>query len=131
MEPKNEGLEDDFPFQRGDFQVPAISFLWSNPTSDLGVRSRPENANRIRQPTISAHSNRHSPVFSSHKIWKWSPFENSNPQSFWTTWICLRKARCLWNQHQLIPAKMTKRFMNVFVDPKVTVHIHSLSRSTE
>ena len=23
---KNEGLEDDFPFQSGDFQVPAISF---------------------------------------------------------------------------------------------------------
>ena len=22
MEPKNEGLEDDFPFQTGDFQVP-------------------------------------------------------------------------------------------------------------
>ena len=22
MEPKNEGFEDDFPFQTGDFQVP-------------------------------------------------------------------------------------------------------------
>ena len=22
MEPKNEGLEDDFPFETGDFQVP-------------------------------------------------------------------------------------------------------------
>ena len=27
MEPKNEGLEDDFPFQIGDFQVPAVN--WS------------------------------------------------------------------------------------------------------
>ena len=26
MEPNNEGLEDDFPFQRGDFQVPNVSF---------------------------------------------------------------------------------------------------------
>ena len=26
MEPKSEGLEDDFPFKRGDFQVPAVSF---------------------------------------------------------------------------------------------------------
>ena len=26
IEPENEGLEDDFPFQRGDFQVPAVSF---------------------------------------------------------------------------------------------------------
>ena len=26
MEPKSEGLEDDFPFQRGDIQVPAVSF---------------------------------------------------------------------------------------------------------
>ena len=26
MEPKNGGLEDDFPFQTGDFQVPAINF---------------------------------------------------------------------------------------------------------
>ena len=26
MEPKNEGLEDDFPFLREDFQVPAVSF---------------------------------------------------------------------------------------------------------
>ena len=25
MEPKNGGLEDDFPFQTGDFQVPAVS----------------------------------------------------------------------------------------------------------
>ena len=25
MEPKNEGLEYDFPFQTGDFQVPAVS----------------------------------------------------------------------------------------------------------
>ena len=27
MEPKNEVLEDVFPFQTGDFQVPAINFL--------------------------------------------------------------------------------------------------------
>ena len=27
MEPKNEGFEDDFPFQSGDFQVP-WSFFW-------------------------------------------------------------------------------------------------------
>ncbi len=26
MEPKNEGLEDVFPFQMDDFQVPAVSF---------------------------------------------------------------------------------------------------------
>ena len=26
MEPKNGGLEDDVPFQIGDFQVPAVSF---------------------------------------------------------------------------------------------------------
>ena len=26
MESKNEGLEDDFPFQTGDFQVPAVHF---------------------------------------------------------------------------------------------------------
>ena len=26
MEPKNEGLEDDFPFQQGDFQVPFSFF---------------------------------------------------------------------------------------------------------
>ena len=26
MEPKNEGLEDDLPFQLGDFQVPAVNF---------------------------------------------------------------------------------------------------------
>ena len=29
MEPKNGGLEDDFPFQTGDFQVPAVSFRGS------------------------------------------------------------------------------------------------------
>ena len=29
MEPKNEALEDEFPFQLGDFQVPAVSFLGS------------------------------------------------------------------------------------------------------
>ena len=27
MEPKNKGLEDDFPFQTGDFQVSHITFL--------------------------------------------------------------------------------------------------------
>ena len=27
MKPKNEGLEDDVPFQTGDFQVPAVNFL--------------------------------------------------------------------------------------------------------
>ena len=27
MEPKNKGLEDDVPFQRGDFQVPCL-FCW-------------------------------------------------------------------------------------------------------
>ena len=26
MEPKNRGLEDDFPFQLGDFWVPAVNF---------------------------------------------------------------------------------------------------------
>jgi len=26
MEPKNGVLEDDFPFQTGDFQVPAVNF---------------------------------------------------------------------------------------------------------
>ena len=26
MEPKNGGSEDDFPFQLGDFQVPAVNF---------------------------------------------------------------------------------------------------------
>ena len=26
FEPKNEGLEDDFLFQAGDFQVPAVNF---------------------------------------------------------------------------------------------------------
>ena len=26
MEPKNRGLEDDVPFQFGDFQVPAVHF---------------------------------------------------------------------------------------------------------
>ncbi len=26
MEPEDEGLEDDFPFQTGDFQVPAVNF---------------------------------------------------------------------------------------------------------
>ena len=26
MEPKNGGLEDDVPFQTGDFKVPAVSF---------------------------------------------------------------------------------------------------------
>ena len=26
MELKNEGLEDDFPFQTGEFQVPAVNF---------------------------------------------------------------------------------------------------------
>ena len=29
MEPKNGGLEDEIPFQRGDFQVPAVSFRGS------------------------------------------------------------------------------------------------------
>ena len=28
MEPKNRGLEDDFPFQSGDFQVPCCQFSW-------------------------------------------------------------------------------------------------------
>ena len=26
MEPKNAGLEDDFPFELGDVQVPAVNF---------------------------------------------------------------------------------------------------------
>ena len=26
MEPKDQGLEDDFPFQTADFQVPAVHF---------------------------------------------------------------------------------------------------------
>ena len=26
MEPKDEGLEDGFPFHSGDFQVPAVNF---------------------------------------------------------------------------------------------------------
>ena len=26
MEHNNEGVEDDFPLQRGDFQVPAVNF---------------------------------------------------------------------------------------------------------
>ena len=26
MEPENDGLEDDFPFQTGDFQVAAVRF---------------------------------------------------------------------------------------------------------
>ena len=30
MEPKNEGLEDDFPSQRGDFQVNHVSFRGGN-----------------------------------------------------------------------------------------------------
>ena len=30
MELKNAGLEDDFAFQRGDLQVPAVSFMESN-----------------------------------------------------------------------------------------------------
>ena len=29
MEPENGGLEDDFPFLMGDFQVPAVSFRGS------------------------------------------------------------------------------------------------------
>ena len=33
MEPNNAGLEDDFPFQLGDFQVPAISFGGPNDLS--------------------------------------------------------------------------------------------------
>ena len=28
MEPKNGGLEDDFPFQTGDFQVPAVTVIF-------------------------------------------------------------------------------------------------------
>ena len=31
MEPKNGGLEDDFPFQTGDFQVPAVNFPGCTP----------------------------------------------------------------------------------------------------
>ena len=30
LEPKNGALEDDVPFQGGDFQVPAVSFRRSN-----------------------------------------------------------------------------------------------------
>ena len=26
FEPQNEGLEDDLPFQRGDFQIPLLIF---------------------------------------------------------------------------------------------------------
>ena len=29
MEHENEDLEDEFPFQKGDFQVPAVRFLGS------------------------------------------------------------------------------------------------------
>ena len=39
MEPQNGGFEDDFPFQRGDFQVPADSLRGSRPAPcfvDLG-----------------------------------------------------------------------------------------------
>ena len=42
MEPKNGGLEDDFPFQTGDFQVPAVHFPGCNPPTQIqaicGVR---------------------------------------------------------------------------------------------
>ena len=31
METKNRGLEDDFPFQTGDFQVPAVNFPGCKP----------------------------------------------------------------------------------------------------
>ncbi len=30
MEPNNEGLEDESPFEGSDFQIPAVSFLQSS-----------------------------------------------------------------------------------------------------
>ena len=40
MEPKSEGLEDDFPFQMDDFQLPAVYFpgciTWLGECSDAG-----------------------------------------------------------------------------------------------
>ena len=30
MEPQNGDLKDEFPFQRGDFQVPAVNFQEEN-----------------------------------------------------------------------------------------------------
>ena len=37
MEPKHEGLEDDFPFQTGDFQVNHVSFRGSAGSNQLMV----------------------------------------------------------------------------------------------
>jgi len=40
--PGHEGLEDDFPFQTGDFQVPSVNFSETNssPGSKLGKLGR-------------------------------------------------------------------------------------------
>ena len=40
MEPEKRGLEDDFPFQTGDFQVPAVGFWGSNHISGTEIALR-------------------------------------------------------------------------------------------
>ena len=56
MEPKNEGLEDDYPFQLGDFQVPCSFFrgVWfvnthtqQNPTKKIPQTTNPNDGGRI------------------------------------------------------------------------------------
>ena len=38
MEPNNEGLEDDFPFQTGDFHFPAVHFPGCNYSLGLKLK---------------------------------------------------------------------------------------------